>query len=162
MTFRGITADRLLEVWTCWRPAAGLAAVRHEPGQPTSSAHYSIRAESDRWPVHRNRNFHEALLRMAGNPLLEVVTQPVFRVLGEKFLREAAPKRFWSQVDTDHRAILAAVAAGDQAAASAAMHDHLGRLRTVYTRIDRERTAKRSTRGPRSGTPFLDRQTSGV
>jgi GntR family transcriptional repressor for pyruvate dehydrogenase complex len=157
--------DRLLEVREMLEvPAAGLAAVRHEPAQLDALRATLFdpgRIATDDL-FSRNRSFHEALLRMTGNPLLEVVTQPVFRVLGEKFLREAAPKRFWSQVDADHRAILAAVAAGDQATASGAMHEHLGRLRAVYTRIDRERTARRSTRGPRSGTPFLDRQNSDV
>ncbi len=160
--FQTITVDRLLEVRDMLEvPAAGLAAVRHEPAQldELRATLFDPGGIPTDGLFTRNRSFHEALLRMAGNPLLEVVTQPVFRVLGERFLREAAPKRFWSQVDADHRAILAAVAAGDQAAASAAMHDHLGRLRTVYTRIDRERTSKR---GPRSGTPFLDRQKSDV
>ena len=164
--FEGITVDRLLEVRDMLEvPAAGLAAIRHEPAQldELRATLFDPGGIPTDGLFTRNRNFHEALLRMARNPLLEVVTQPVFRVLGERFLREAAPKRFWVQVDTDHRAILAAVAAGDQAQASAAMHDHLGRLRTVYTRIDKERaTARRSGRGPRSGTPFLDRQTSDV
>jgi GntR family transcriptional regulator, transcriptional repressor for pyruvate dehydrogenase complex len=163
--FQGVTVDRLLEVRDMLEvPAAGLAALRHEPGQldELRATLFDPGGIPTDGLFPRNRSFHEALLRMAGNPLLEVVTQPVFRVLGERFVREAAPKRFWSQVDADHRSILAAVAAGDEDAARAAMHDHLGRLRTIYTRIDRERPGKRASRGPRSGTPFLDRESSDV
>ncbi len=138
--FQGITVDLLLEVRDMLEvPAAGLAAQRHEPEHldELKATLFDSRAVSAGDLFPRNRSFHEVLLRMAGNPLLEVVTQPVFRVLNDRFAREAAPKRFWSQVDADHRAILAAVETRDEAAARAAMHDHLARLRTTYTRIDR-------------------------
>lgn len=163
--FQGITVDRLLEVRDMLEvPAAGLAALRHEPGQldELRATLFDPGGIATDGLFPRNRSFHEALLRMAANPLLEAVTQPVFRVLGEKFAREAAPKRFWTQVDADHRTIVAAVAAGDDASARAAMHDHLGRLRAIYTRIDRDGTLQRPPRGPRSGTPFLDHQKSDV
>ena len=91
----------------------------------------------------RNRMFHDVLLEMAGNPLLAVVTQPVFRVLDGRFVREAAPKRFWQQVDADHREIAAAVERGDEDAARQAMHDHLVRNRRTYVRIDRTTMAGR-------------------
>jgi DNA-binding FadR family transcriptional regulator len=141
--FQGVTVDRLLEVRDILEvPAAGWAAVRHTPDDldELRATLFDPGALPLREIYPRNRSFHELLLRITGNPLLEVVTQPVFRVLDEMFLREAAPKQFWWQVDADHREILAAVAAGDDPAARAAMHDHLGRLRATYTRIDRQHT----------------------
>jgi GntR family transcriptional regulator, transcriptional repressor for pyruvate dehydrogenase complex len=86
-----------------------------------------------------NRMFHAVLLRASGNPLVEVLARPVFRVLYERFLREQAPAPFWSEVDRDHRVILAAVAARDAAAARAATLAHLRSLRPTYMRIDRSR-----------------------
>ena len=80
-----------------------------------------------------------ALLRAAGNPMLEAVTRPMFGVLNERFLRVQASRRFWFRVDRDHREILAAVEAGDADAAREAQHAHLEHLRSTYTRIDRER-----------------------
>jgi DNA-binding FadR family transcriptional regulator len=138
--FQGVTVDRLLEVRDILEvPAAGLAAARHQPED--LDALRATLFDPRELPLPeiypRNRSFHEVLLRITGNPLLELVTQPVFRVIDEMFLREAAPRPFWSQVDADHREVLAAVAAGDEVAARAAMHDHLGRLRTTYARIDR-------------------------
>lgn len=142
--FEGISVDHLLEVRSMLEvPAAGLAARRRDRGHldELRATLFDPRSVSTEDLFPRNRSFHDVLLRMADNPLLGVVTQPVFRVLNERFLREAAPKRFWSQVDSDHRKIFAAVDAGDEAAARSAMHDHLGRLRTTYKRIDRGRRA---------------------
>jgi GntR family transcriptional regulator, transcriptional repressor for pyruvate dehydrogenase complex len=124
--FQDVTVDRLLEVRDILEVPAELEATLFDPRALPLPEIYP-----------RNRSFHEVLLRIAGNPLLELVTQPVFRVIDEMFHREAAPRRFWSQVDADHREILAAVVAADEAAARAAMHDHLGRLRATYARIDR-------------------------
>jgi DNA-binding FadR family transcriptional regulator len=143
--FEGVTVDHLLEVRDMLEvPAAGLAARRHKRGQldELRATLFDAGAVSTGELFPRNRSFHDVLLRMADNPLLAVVTQPVFRVLDGRFAREAAPKRTWSQVDSDHRAILDAVAARDHEAARTAMHDNLMRLRTIYTRIDR-----RSARG---------------
>lgn len=86
-----------------------------------------------------NRNFHGVLLAAAGNPALEAVTRPVFRVLQDRFHREKASARFWTRVDHDHREILGYVESKDEEGASAAQAAHLGHLRATYTRIDRER-----------------------
>lgn len=150
--FQGISVDNLLEVRDMLEvPAAGLAARRRDDAgvaelESTLFDPRAVRAD-DMFP--RNRTFHDVLLRMAGNPLLGVVTQPVFRVLNDRFLREAAPERFWHQVDADHREIFAAVAGGDVATARGTMHEHLGRLRDTYVRIDRG--ARRSGPGPGPG-----------
>lgn len=153
--FENISVDHLLEVRDMLEvPAAGVAAVRHVPAQieelqDTLFDPRTVQA-GDLFP--RNRSFHDVLLRMTGNHLLGLVAQPVFRVLNERFLREAAPKRFWTRVDADHREILAAVRARDEAAAREAMHEHLQRLRGTYTRIDRSRSRTAAGRR-RSGVP---------
>ncbi|MGY1694709.1 MULTISPECIES: FadR/GntR family transcriptional regulator [unclassified Geodermatophilus] len=126
----------LLEV-----PAAGLAAERRTAAhlQQLRGTLFDPRTVDVDHVFQDNRNFHVTLLVAAGNPLVEAMTRPLFGVLNERFLRDQAPARFWYRVDRDHREILAAIEAGDAEAARQAQHEHLGHLRTTYTRIDRQR-----------------------
>ncbi|WP_236790588.1 FadR/GntR family transcriptional regulator [Amycolatopsis sp. GM8] len=88
-----------------------------------------------------NRDFHTRVLQATHNPLIEVLAEPVFRVLKERFLREQAPPEFWVRVDEEHREILGYLESGDQAGAREATRAHLRYLRATYERIDRERSA---------------------
>jgi DNA-binding FadR family transcriptional regulator len=88
-----------------------------------------------------NRDFHTWVLRATHNPLLEVLAEPVFRVLKERFLREQASAEFWVRVDQEHREILGYLESGDQAGAREATRSHLRYLRSTYERIDRDRSA---------------------
>lgn len=138
-----VSVDQLLEIRELLEvPAAGLAAVRRdEAGLAELRACIFDPAAVDPAEIYEpNRHFHTVLLKAAGNPLLEVVTEPVFRVLNERFLRENAPPRFWHRVDADHREILRCVEAGDERAARAAAHAHLTHLRSTYINIDRDRS----------------------
>ncbi|QKW36778.1 FadR family transcriptional regulator [Actinomadura sp. NAK00032] len=139
-----ITVDQLLEIREMLEvPAAGLAAVRgtDEGRGELRGSLFDPSALDPAEIFAPNRHFHTVLLKMAGNPFLEVVTQPVFRVLNERFLRENAPTRFWYGVDHDHRAILDRIEAADEAGAREACHAHLENLRETYTTIDRTRLA---------------------
>ncbi|HEY9416450.1 GntR family transcriptional regulator [Actinomadura citrea] len=139
-----ITVDQLLEIREMLEvPAAGLAAVRGDEAL-RAELRGSLFDPSALGPAELfapNRHFHTVLLKMAGNPFLEVVTQPVFRVLNERFLRENAPARFWYGVDHDHREILSRIEAADEAGAREACHAHLENLRETYTTIDRTHQA---------------------
>lgn len=85
-----------------------------------------------------NRDFHFRVLEATHNPLLKVMTEPIFGVLKERFLRERAPARFWHDVDRDHREILGYMEVRDQAGAREATRNHLRNLRSTYENIDRE------------------------
>lgn len=139
-----VTVDQLLEIREMLEvPAAGLAAVRGDDAT-RAELRGSLFDPSTRDPSEifaPNRHFHTVFLKMTGNPFLEVVTQPVFRVLNERFLRENAPARFWYGVDHDHREILSRIEARDQAGAREACRAHLGNLRETYTSIDRNLVA---------------------
>jgi DNA-binding FadR family transcriptional regulator len=125
-----LEARELLEV-----PAAGLAASRrtmedlaaieealaHEEGE---------RARGVRFSEHRQ--FHSLLIAAAGNDLLDLMTEPVFRVLQGRFLRPGVDAGFWHAVEDDHREIARYVAAGDSHGAERAMGEHLRRLRGAY------------------------------
>jgi GntR family transcriptional repressor for pyruvate dehydrogenase complex len=126
----------LLEV-----PAAGLAARRRtaEQLEELGRSLFDPREIDVQRMFAANHNFHVALLRAAGNPPLEAVTRPVFGILQDRFHREEAPARFWTQVDRDHREIYGYVQGRDAAGASQAQAEHLKRLRSTYGRIDRER-----------------------
>ncbi|WP_308015110.1 FadR/GntR family transcriptional regulator [Nocardia coffeae] len=119
-------------------PAAGAAAFRHndthieelhaalfDPSGSLGSETYAV-----------NHEFHRVLLRAADNPLLDLVTVPVFRVLGSRFSRDTAPEDFWTCVDDDHRAILAAVEQRDSMTAMTLMRRHLDHLGDVYKQMD--------------------------
>lgn len=83
-----------------------------------------------------NRDFHATILDASGNPLLAATAAPIFAVLRDRFLRDAAPIGFWDEVAADHRRILAAMQRHDADAAVLEMEEHLLKLRSTYVLID--------------------------
>jgi DNA-binding FadR family transcriptional regulator len=79
-----------------------------------------------------NRAFHATMSAATGNPLYQLVSQPLYAVANERDLADETPKEFWVQVDADHRAILAAVSDGDGDRAAEAARAHLEHLRERY------------------------------
>jgi len=124
----------LLEV-----PAAGEAA-RHRTAEQLEDLR---RAEFDpavavgEATYAANQDFHLVLLRATGNPLLEVITAPLFRVLATRFGRDLAPDGFWSCVADDHAELHDLVAARDADGAVTAMRRHLDHLTGAYQQMDR-------------------------
>jgi DNA-binding FadR family transcriptional regulator len=127
-----LEARELLEV-----PAAALAARRSDehdlvalraaiPEEP-------LRLEVDEQFAH-NKRFHAALVDASGNTMLRIAAQPVFSVLQLNLSRSALGQRFHQTINHDHRAIAAAVEAGDEAAAAEEMRKHLAYLRPMYER----------------------------
>jgi DNA-binding FadR family transcriptional regulator len=127
-------ARHILEV-----PAAGLAAHRIDEAGLEQLQHtlFDPAGTPGRSTYAKNQEFHLVLLRATRNPLLEVITAPVFRVMASRFGRDRAPADFWSTVAADHRAIADLVAARDSLGAMAAMRRHLDHLDHTYTQIDR-------------------------
>lgn len=72
--------------------------------------------------------FHRAMIAATGNRALGNMTEPVHRALAAARRPLARPDRRAERGLPEHQRILAAIAAGDAAAARAAMQDH---LRTV-------------------------------
>jgi GntR family transcriptional repressor for pyruvate dehydrogenase complex len=110
-------------------PAAGLAALRRTQTHLDElvSALFDPAGDIDA-VIDGNYRFHTALAKAAGNPLLVLVSHPLYSVAHEQRLAERSPVEFWSQVDADHRQILDAVAEGDADQASAAARLHLEHL----------------------------------
>lgn len=129
--------------------AAELAALRRT-GEELELMRTSLFDPSDVDPstvFHHNRSFHNLVLRATHNPLLEVVVEPVFRILEQRFSRELADASFWTRVDEDHRGILELIELRDQAGAREATRAHLRFLRATYEAIDHSRQGL-DTAGP--------------
>lgn len=126
-----LEAREVLEV-----PAARLAAMRRE-GDHLKALREAIERETrtrgrgSRFREHRN--FHAIIVEAAGNRLLSMMTEPVFRVLQAKFLSPDISDEFWTAVDHEHEEIYAAIENRDAEAAAAAMQRHLAALRVAYT-----------------------------
>lgn len=125
-----LEARELLEV-----PVAGMAATRR------TDAHLAeIRQVLAVDHAHRergatfaeNRDFHKAVLAAAQNPLVELMTEPVFGVLQGRLLEPGLDVAAWDAVSADHQLIADQLAAGNVAGAEDAMRDHLRRLQQFY------------------------------
>lgn len=82
-----------------------------------------------------NSAFHNALMNASCNTLLTIAAQPVFGILETNMSRREIGQRTLARVNEDHRAILAAVEAGDGDAAERLMREHLAMLRETYARL---------------------------
>jgi GntR family transcriptional repressor for pyruvate dehydrogenase complex len=135
-----VSVDQLMEVRQVLEvPAAGIAAHRRSEAQldELRQAIFDPGEAAGPETYAQNQEFHLVLLRAAANPLLEVITAPVFRVLSSRFGRDRAPAGFWQCVDADHRVLLRLVEEGDSMAAMAAMRRHLDHLDDAYMQMDR-------------------------
>ena len=123
----------LLEV-----PAAGLAAIRRTDEELAVLRRCVIEPESldDASLFEHHRRFHIIVLRAAHNPVLELVTEPLFSVLQDRVFRESVAPLVWRQVSEQHRGILEHLEAGDEAGARAAMQSHLRRTNEIYRCVE--------------------------
>ncbi|OZD10992.1 MULTISPECIES: FadR/GntR family transcriptional regulator [Nocardiaceae] len=134
-----VTVDQLMEVRNLMEvPAAGIAAFRRTDEHIAQLRQTIFDPTDAQGPetFTKNQEFHLVLLRAAQNPLLELITAPVFRVLSGRFGRDHAPDGFWTCVDHDHRAILDVVADGDSMGAMDLMRKHLDHLGDSYRQMD--------------------------
>lgn len=125
-----LEAREMLEV-----PVARLAAERREQRhldamRAALKREISSRGRGVKFQEHRN--FHTVISEAAGNGLLVMMTEPIFRVLQSRFLKPVVPQDFWPQVDCDHEEIVTAIERGDGEASAKAMQEHLRRIRGAY------------------------------
>src|ERR671918_1887187 len=135
-----LTVDHLLEARELLEvPAAGLAAVRRTEEHLAVLRSCFPEGSGDVSRAHLfegNLLFHISIVEATRNPVLPVITRPIFSVLRTRFLRDAAPPAFWKRVSRDHRDILAAIEDGSEGDARAQMDRHLENLRPTYEEID--------------------------
>ena len=127
-----LEARELLEV-----PAARLAAERRTEAE-VERLRGAIPDEPLRLGTQRqfvyNQDFHLAVIDGCRNALLAIAAQPVFAVLQRNLARSKLGAQFHRTINEHHRAIAAAIEAGDADAAGGEMYDHLEYLRPYYER----------------------------
>ncbi|WP_067896920.1 FadR/GntR family transcriptional regulator [Nocardia vaccinii] len=135
---RNLTVAHLLEARLILEPfAARLAAERAdaetlaELKHLTASTHQMAPARG--FVVHWD--FHEGLVAATGNPLLELMSQPINEVLRGHLHRDRIERAAWDAVDHDHVGIYEAVARGDGAEAERLTREHLLELRGIYEQM---------------------------
>ncbi|GAA4642731.1 FCD domain-containing protein [Gordonia humi] len=134
-----VTVDQLMEVRQLTEvPAAGAAAFRRTDEQLAElrATMYEPTTEVSEEMHLAHQEFHRIVLHAAGNPLLDLVTVPVFKVLSSRFSRDMAPRGVWPGVDADHIGIYDAIAARDSITAMNLMRRHLDQLGDIYKQMD--------------------------
>lgn len=131
-----VTVDQLMDVRLLTEVhAAGVAAyLRNE--EQLAGMRDAIELPDASASYEGNQEFHMQILQATGNPMLELVCAPVFRVLRDRFARARAPKDFWVTSQADHRRIMAAIERGDSMAAMGEMRRHLDLLSDAYKEMD--------------------------
>jgi DNA-binding FadR family transcriptional regulator len=149
--FERLTLEELLEARELVEvPAARLAAERRNQADLESMRDSIPPLDEIREPERRfvqNRDFHGAVVDAAGNGLLALAADPIFRVLQTHLSRSALDDDFHDAIADQHRLIAEAIEQGDPAAAAAQMHDHLDYLRPYYERAWRFAEDEQRQRG---------------
>jgi DNA-binding FadR family transcriptional regulator len=115
-------------------PAAGMAALRREQ-QHIDHLFEAVEREkhtrASRARSREHRTFHGIVLDATGNPLIGLMTEPLFRVLTARRGSDM-PDSYWRQVDLDHLEISERIAEQDHDGAVEAMRKHLDTVRSDY------------------------------
>jgi DNA-binding FadR family transcriptional regulator len=133
-----VTLDELLEAREALEvPAARMAALRR-----TDDAVEDLKAAIPPDPgqlgpneqFEYNADFHTSIIAAAGNGFLMMAAQPLFSILQTQLARSSLGARFHQGINDQHRAIVAAIDAGDGRTAEREMRTHLEWLRPHYER----------------------------
>ena len=127
-----VDAMQLLEVRSVFEvAAAGFAALRRRPEDLDALAGtlFDPHTAELETMCAKHPAFHTALVAACRNPVLELVTAPLFRVGNIREVLSGFSTEFWIQIDADHRAIFQAVRAGDAVGARVAASSHLDHIR---------------------------------
>ncbi|MEU6137400.1 GntR family transcriptional regulator [Nocardioides sp. NPDC047086] len=131
-----VTVDQLMDVRLLTEVhAAGTAAYLRTDRQ-LHEMRDSVELPGTSSSYEGNQEFHLQILQATGNPMLELVCAPVFRVLRDRFARGRAQEDFWASSKQDHLRILAAIERRDSMAAMAEMRRHLDLLSDAYKEMD--------------------------
>jgi DNA-binding FadR family transcriptional regulator len=128
-----LEARELLEVY-----AARRCAARHDPSdlerlRGTILEDPELLGTDEQFVA--NKEFHTAIVDGCGNTLICIAAQPVFSVLQTRLSRERMTTSFAKRLNEDHRAILAAIEAGDSDGAGEEMRKHMAYLSRTYQKM---------------------------
>ena len=133
-----VTLDELLEAREALEvPAARLAAQRRTD-RAVAELEATIPPDPPKLsPTEEfvyNADFHTSILAASGNAFLMMAAQPLFSILQTQLARSSLGARFHRGIHQQHRAIVAAIDAGDAQGAEREMRSHLEYLRPHYER----------------------------
>lgn len=132
LTHDSIVLSDLVEIRQVIEPfAAALAAARHEPGPVEQLRNLQVSATSPQRD-ERNWEWHRAVLRLSGNPLLPALALPVYELLITRFDRRAGRRGHWRRIEREHQQITALIESGDARGAEEAMREHLQVVHLTY------------------------------
>jgi DNA-binding FadR family transcriptional regulator len=133
-----VSLDELLEAREALEaPAARLAALRR-PDAALVRLHAAIPGDPDKLAAQEqfvyNADFHASVIEAAGNAFLQMAAQPLFTILQTSLARSSFGVRVHREINGQHRAIAAAIEAGESRSAEREMRSHLRYLRPLYER----------------------------
>ena len=144
-----LTLDELIEVRELLEVPAARLAARRRAETDLERLRLSIPADSPVLDTQsefvHNRDFHATLIDCCDNRLLQIAAQPVFSALQTSLSRSGLPRVFHRSIHAHHARILEAVAAADEHAAGAEMHEHLAFLVPYYEKAWKSAGRRRQT-----------------
>jgi GntR family transcriptional repressor for pyruvate dehydrogenase complex len=142
-----VTLEELLEARELVEVPAARLAARRRDGDDLDSLRESIPDRPLGMTTQEqfvyNKAFHTVVVEACGNTLLYIAAQPLFSLLQTHLARSTLGRTFHRSINEHHRRILAAIDAGDSAAAADEMQRHLEFLRPAYERAWRHRVSHR-------------------
>lgn len=132
-TSDSISIDDLMEIRHITEvPAAGYAASRRTDDdlEKLRNSDPSLRSEESSFSSHST--FHQQIVEAAHNPLLEVVTIPLFNALQNIVGEANAAANIGTSVSHDHSALFDAIVRRDSMAAMSLMRQHLDSVSEYY------------------------------
>lgn len=133
---QAVTVEQLMDVRQLTEVHAAGRAAHSRTDEQVDAMRRSVESAALDTDYAGHQDFHLQILQASGNPMLELVCAPVFRVLSRRFVPERAGSDFWEESQADHRAIMEAVAAQDSLAAMSRMQRHLHRLEDAYKEME--------------------------
>jgi len=133
-----VSLDELLEAREALEvPATRLAALRRSESA-LEHLHATIPPDPGKLaPTEQfvyNTDFHTSVIAASGNAFLMMAAQPLFTILQKNLARSSLGAGFHKGINDQHRAIAAAIQAGDARRAEREMRTHLEFLRPHYER----------------------------
>jgi DNA-binding FadR family transcriptional regulator len=122
----GATYDAALRTQLLLEPVCADAAARH-PLRHATMERYLTPASSrsdDDYRAHAE-GFHAAIYRLAGNPIIALLTQAITRIVSEQLAATMDPVELRASVVHEHAALAKAIAGGRSDVAARFMVDHL-------------------------------------
>jgi DNA-binding FadR family transcriptional regulator len=100
--------------------------------------HVAARHRLDEF-LPRDMAFHRQIAAMTGNPIFPAIIEAMFGWLSAYYVDLVRLPGTEELTIAEHRRIFEAIASGDEAAAAAAMHDHIARANELYRQYERQR-----------------------